>query len=65
MLSEYDYDGSGNRIAQRDYRNGVMERHIVIDGDNETEELYLNGIVVLRAYWENGRKISEERVRHR
>jgi YD repeat-containing protein len=64
-LIEYDYDDSGNRIAERDIRNGSLERQILIDGNKETEELYLNGIVVLRAFWEDGRKISEERVRRR
>ena len=64
-LTEYDYDGSGDRIAQRDIRNGVLERQVLINGAKETEELYLNGVMVLRAFWEDGRKISEERVRRR
>jgi YD repeat-containing protein len=64
-LIEYDYDGSGNRIAERDIRNGILERQMLINGDKETEELYLDGVMVLRAFWENGRKISEERVRRR
>jgi hypothetical protein len=62
---EYDYDGSGNRIAERDLRNGILERQVLINGAKETEELYLNGAVVLRAFWEDGRKISEERIRRR
>jgi len=64
-LIEYDYDSSGSRIAERDIRNGILERQMLINGDKETEELYLDGVVVLRAFWENGRKISEERVRRR
>ena len=64
-LIEFDYDASGNRIAERDIRNGVLERQILINGKKETEELYMNGVMVLRAFWEDGRKISEERVRHR
>jgi len=64
-LIEYDYDSSGSRIAERDFRNGVLERQVFIDGNKETEELYLNGVVVLRAFWEDGRKISEERIRRR
>jgi len=64
-LTEYDYDASGNRKAQRDIHNGVLERQVFINGAKETEELYMNGIVVIRAFWEDGRKISEERVRHR
>jgi len=62
---EYDYDASGNRIAERDIRNGILERQVLIEGDKETEELYLNGVMVLKAFWEDGRKISEERVRRR
>jgi hypothetical protein len=34
-----------------------------MDGSREVEELYMNGEVMLRALWEDGRKISEERVR--
>jgi len=64
-LIEYEYDGSGNRTAERDIRNGVLERQVFINGAKETEELYLNGVVVIRAFWEDGRKISEERVRRR
>ncbi|MCL2763426.1 MAG: hypothetical protein FWD36_09545 [Treponema sp.] len=60
---EYEYDGDGNRIVQRDIHNGVLERIVHIEGKKETEELMFNGVVVLRAYWENGRKIHEERVR--
>jgi len=62
---EYEYDASGNRIVERDILNGVLERQVLINGSKETEELYLNGVVVIRAFWEDGRKISEERVRHR
>ena len=65
LLTEYDYDGSGNRIEQRDIRNGVLERLVRGGNDKETEELYMNGVLVLRAYYENGVKISEERVRNR
>jgi YD repeat-containing protein len=64
-LIEFDYDASGNRIAERDIRNGILERKVLIDGGKETEELYLNGVMVLRAFWEDGRRISEERVRRR
>ena len=64
-LTEYEYDSAGTRIVQRDIQNGALERQVYFEGENETEELYLNGILVLKAYWENGRKISEERVRRR
>jgi len=64
-LIEYEYDVSGNRIAERDILNGNLERQVLINGSKETEELYLNGVMVIRAFWEDGRKISEERVRRR
>jgi hypothetical protein len=64
-LTEYEYDEGGDRIVQRDIHNGVLERVVYTRGTNETEELYMNGVLVLRAYWEDGRKISEERVRRR
>jgi YD repeat-containing protein len=64
-LTEYEYDGEGNRLVQRDIHNGEMERVVYTDGARETEELYMNGVMVMKAYWENGRKISEERVRRR
>jgi len=63
--TEYEYNSAGDRIAQRDLMNGVLERQVLINGDKETEELYLNGVIVLRAFWEDGRKISEERVRRK
>jgi hypothetical protein len=62
-LTEYEYDGKGNRVIQRDINNGVLERLVYTQDKKETEELYLNGAIVLRAYWEDGRKIHEERVR--
>jgi YD repeat-containing protein len=62
-IVEFDYDGEGDRIAERNYRNGVLERTFLRQGDGEVEDLYLNGEVVLRAVWEDGRKISEERMR--
>jgi hypothetical protein len=64
-LIEYEYDKDGKLVVQRDIQNGVLERRVYAEGDNETEELYLNGVVVLRAYWEKGIKIREEQVRQR
>lgn len=63
LLAEYEYDAAGNRILERNVRNGVLERLVRTDGKQDTEELYMNGVVILRALWEDGRKISEERVR--
>jgi hypothetical protein len=64
-LTEYEYNDGGERIIQRDIHNGVLERMVYIKGANETEEIYMNGVLVMKAYWEDGRKISEERVRRR
>jgi hypothetical protein len=64
-VTEYEYDDAGDRIVQRDIHNGVLERLVRTDGANETEELYLGGILVLKAYWVDGRKVNEERVRRR
>ncbi|GHV20639.1 hypothetical protein FACS189494_04840 [Spirochaetia bacterium] len=58
----YVYTASGECISEYDYRNNVLERVVTIEGADETEELYKDGKVVLRAQWEDGRKISEERV---
>jgi antitoxin component YwqK of YwqJK toxin-antitoxin module len=62
-LTEYTYDSGGNRIMERNYRNGSLERVVRMDDGKEVEELYMNGTIILRAIWEDGRKISEERVR--
>jgi hypothetical protein len=64
-VTEYEYDREGNRILQRDIHNGVLERVVHTDGENETEELYFDGVLMLKAYWVNGRKVNEERVRWR
>jgi hypothetical protein len=62
-LIEYEYNSEGDRMFERNFRDGVLERTVRQAGDREVEELYMNGAVVLRAIWENGRKVSEERVR--
>ena len=63
LLAEYEYDLNGNRIVERNFRNGVLERIVRTEGNIDTEDLFLHGVVVLRAVWEDGRKISETRVR--
>jgi hypothetical protein len=64
LLTEYEYDASGKRILERNSRNVVLERLVRAEGDKrELEELYMNGEVILKAEWEDGRKISEHRVR--
>ena len=59
---EFDYDNDGNRTAERNLRNGILERVVTNRGDREIEELYMNGKLVLRAVWEDDIKISEERI---
>jgi hypothetical protein len=60
--TEYEYDSGGDRIMERNYNKGILERTIRQENGREIEELYMNGVVILRAIWEKGRKISEERV---
>jgi hypothetical protein len=62
-LIEYEYNSEGDRIFERNLRNGVLERTVRREGDREVEELYINDAVVLQAVWEEGRKISEELIR--
>jgi hypothetical protein len=62
-VTEYEYNTEGDRILERNIYKGTLERVVRISGDREIEELYMDNRVILRAIWENGRKISEERVR--
>jgi hypothetical protein len=62
-LTEYEYDDNGDRIVERNINKGILERVVHITGDREIEELYMDNRVVLRAIWEKGLKISEERIR--
>jgi len=59
---EFEYDKDGKPLVERNFRKGVLERMITTEGDNEIEEIYMNGVLILRAYWESGLKVSEERV---
>jgi len=63
LIAEYEYDSSGNRIAERNFKNGTLERVVYSNEKTDIEELYFNNILVLRAVWEDGRKISETRIR--
>ena len=58
----FRYSGK-DRIGEEDYRNGVLERRVSLAGNEEIEELFMNGKAILRAVWKDGRKISEERLR--
>jgi hypothetical protein len=64
LSAEYAYNSGGDRINEKNLKNGVLERIVYTEGDTEIEELYMNNAVVLRAVWEDGRKISEIRVRN-
>jgi len=61
-LVEYEYDAEDNRVAERNFNKGVLERSIVSKDGMETEEIYMDGRLILRVLWENGLKLSEERV---
>ena len=61
-LFEFEYDNEGQRTVERNFRKGVLERTVTKQDETEVEEIYMNGRVLLRAYWENGVKIREERV---
>ena len=63
LTAEYNYNSAGDKILEKNFNNGVLERTIVADGNLEIEELYLNNVVILRAIWEEGIKISETRVK--
>jgi len=63
LLAEYSYNSSGNRILERNLKNGVLERIVRTENKTDIEELYFNNVLVLRAVWEDGRKISEVRVK--
>jgi hypothetical protein len=62
-LTEYEYDQDGSRTLERNYHQGALERVVRSDKERDVEELFMNGEMILRAVWEEGRKISEERVR--
>jgi len=62
-LAEFEYDSDGDRVVERNYVNGILERVVRTEGKTDIEELYLNGNVILQAVWEDGRKISETRMR--
>jgi hypothetical protein len=64
-VTEFQYNDDGDRTLERNINRGVLEREVTIDkdADRETEVLYIDGKPMLKAVWENGRKVSEERIR--
>jgi hypothetical protein len=61
-LAEYEYNKNGDRILERNIKDGVLERVVRSEGKTDIEELYQDDKLVLKAVWEDGRKISESRV---
>jgi hypothetical protein len=61
--TEYSYNAEGDRILERNYKNGTINREVRREGGREVEVLYMNGRPVLQAVWEDGRKVSEEPIR--
>jgi hypothetical protein len=64
-LIEYEYDDKGDRTVERNFSHGVLERIISNQDGMEIEDIFINGVLMLRAYWENGQKIREERAGER
>ncbi|MCL2068098.1 MAG: hypothetical protein FWG99_11635 [Treponema sp.] len=62
---EFEYGDDGSRIVERNLRNGILERVVFTMGNSEIEELYMDDQIILRAVWEEGRKISEVRTGNR
>ena len=60
-LTEYEYDAKGDRVVERNFSRGVLERIVSNQDGIEIEDIFINGVLMLRAYWENGQKIREER----
>jgi len=63
LTAEYKYNSAGDKISEKNFNNGVLERIVQAEGNMEVEELYMNNVVILRAIWEEGIKISETRVK--
>ena len=63
LLAEYEYNQNGEKLIERNYKNGLLERLVRAEGNVDIEELFFNNVLVLRAVWEDGRKISETRIR--
>jgi len=60
--TEYAYDKKGNRVAEREYRNGILQRSILKEGRLELEELFRGGKKVLSSSYENGVKKKDVRI---
>lgn len=61
--TEYGYDSRGDRILEKNFSDGILERVVRKEGAMEIEDIYKNGALVLRATYEDGVLTREERVR--
>ena len=61
-LVEYEYNDAGDRVEERNFRHGALERRVTSRNGRDIEDLYMSGRLILRAIWEDGLKISEERI---
>ena len=59
-LTEFEYDSEGNRIAERNFRNGMLERSVITQGNTDIEEVFVAGRLILRAVWKDGVRVSED-----
>ncbi|GMO26803.1 MAG: hypothetical protein Ta2F_02380 [Termitinemataceae bacterium] len=64
-IVEYIYNNKKERISEKDYKNNVLERTVVLEDGKEIETLFKENKAILRAVWEEGRKISEKRLSDR
>ena len=62
LLAEFQYNSAGDRILERNYKDGMLERVVRTDGKIDIEELYMDNVLVLRAVWDDGIMVSETRV---
>ncbi|MDR2601481.1 MAG: hypothetical protein LBC53_03390 [Spirochaetaceae bacterium] len=60
---EFTYNSQGDRVQEKDYRGETLERTVTLEKNLEIERIYKNGAVIMEAVWEDGRKISEQRIR--
>ena len=61
-LVKYEHNAAGDRIEERNYRQGVLERRVTTQGNRDTEEIFMDGRLILRVFWEDGLVVSEERI---
>ncbi|MCX7949900.1 MAG: hypothetical protein N2509_07285, partial [Treponemataceae bacterium] len=60
MCIRDSYDTEGRLTEERNYQQGVLDRRVLYQGEQEVEELYQNGKTILRIVREGGVKVREE-----